>query len=168
VSDVEQEARIALLEYYSSLMNGYKMYILSFIIGILTVVEVWFRIPELNRTFYVNSFMSLCLGGMFAGIITCVLRFFLCGKIVEAAVNEGKTVLYQVDRAIKVYAGCEPEERGNKKQGRIPKTVNGLSKRLIQIANCQPQLFLIWVALTLVFCYMIFLSASLFGLSFNV
>ena len=48
--ELELEARTALLEYYASLMQSYKVFILTFAVSILTVFELWFRLhkPELT------------------------------------------------------------------------------------------------------------------------
>ncbi len=43
--DLELQARIALLNYYKSLMQDYKTYIVTLALSILTVSEIWSRLP---------------------------------------------------------------------------------------------------------------------------
>jgi len=105
MSDRELEARIALLEYYASLMQSYKVFILTFAVSILTVFEIWFRIPRPEPIW--DCLLSLILAGFVGGISVSIGRWFWCGQIVTSAIYapapSGPT-MGDLDRQIKDYA----------------------------------------------------------------
>ena len=77
-SQMEQEARIALLEHYDSLMQGYKIYLLTLAIGLLTVVEIWLR-AEQSASHQVLApvkvILSLISGAILVSSVVCVVRW---------------------------------------------------------------------------------------------
>ena len=164
MSEEEQDAQIALLEYYSSLMNGYKTYILTFVIGILTVVEVWFNIPRSSHGFWVNSFMAFCLGFIFAGIFILNWRFYWCGEVVRSIVYKEDTAIRRVEIDVKEAAGFKPKEDETRKQNRALVCLNNSWKWLLDLIDNKVLLVIIWLVLTLVFSKLIFCYAPMFGL----
>jgi len=92
MSSPDQEGRLGLLHHYDSLMNGYKVYTLTFVVAIFTVVSLWkelheFPIPALPSSFpFVAGIMSFSIGVFLSGIYFCVARFFWFGKLVEFAI----------------------------------------------------------------------------------
>jgi hypothetical protein len=164
LSEEQQDAQIALLEYYSSLMNGYKTYILTLVIGILTVVEVWFRIPRPNHGFWVNHFMAFCLGFIFAGIVIFNWRFYWCGEVVRSIVYKEGTAIRRVEIGIKKAAGFKPKEDERRKQNRALVRLNNSWKWLLDLIDNKVLLVIIWLVLALGFSEWIFCYAPMFGL----
>lgn len=81
------QARIALLEYYKSLMQDYKIYFVTLVLSILTVVDIWSRLPSTPNTSFGFSFI---LSAIVSAIVICIVRFFWCGQIVTSAINAPK------------------------------------------------------------------------------
>jgi putative effector of murein hydrolase LrgA (UPF0299 family) len=86
--DSEQDARIALLEHYTSQMQGYKVSLLTIVIGFLAYVELITRIPRFYFGFL--SLFLLPIGvGVLAGLgFWCVARIFWFGKHVRDIIRK--------------------------------------------------------------------------------
>jgi hypothetical protein len=114
VSDPELDARTALVEYYASLMESYKTFILTFAIAIFTVIEVWYRIINLASESLWAGSLSIILGAILASILLSGWRWLWCGHIVDSAIHSNAldpkpqpqtNVLRTLDEHIKCYAG---------------------------------------------------------------
>jgi len=120
--DLEQEARIALLQFHTSQMQGTRTHILSAAILVLAIFEIWFRMPDAIRTPLVNLFMSVVLGMVFASICFFAVRIFWYGQLVRSTVCthrrapiKDKPLIYQLDKDIIEDAKEEAARRGDKK-----------------------------------------------------
>lgn len=106
--ELRLKARIALLEYYASLMQSYKVFILTFAVSILTVFELWFRIHKPEPLGFLFSLsLSFILGGILAGVGICTWRWFWCGHIVTSAIKVAEPIEFSMggfDDRIKCYA----------------------------------------------------------------
>ena len=72
----EQEARIALLEHYTSQMQGYKLYILTLALGSVGFSEVWSRFVDGQRpSFLAQAILLPFVIGLFcAALFYCLAR----------------------------------------------------------------------------------------------
>jgi uncharacterized membrane protein len=113
-AELELEARTALLDYYKSLMQDYKIYLVTLAIAVLTIMDIWSRDPEKISGMYV-SFLCVRLLYLSLGVVVSILfgfawRWAWCGQIVTAVINvsppKGDPTLANLDRAAKnlVYA----------------------------------------------------------------
>jgi hypothetical protein len=171
MSDSELQARIALLEYYNSLMQGYKVYILTFGVAILTVVEVWSRTPKLTTT---NFLMSFFLGAIVSAIVISCFRFLWCGHIVTSAIRApapSVPTMGNLDDQIKSYAHdptkwTEPIKPSLSRRSRIKRRAQRLWMWLILRGDSKILLAFVYVAMLLVFGTAIFyFFAPLFGIA---
>jgi hypothetical protein len=124
MSDRELQARTALFEYYRSLMQDYKIYVVTLALSILTVVDIWSRI---NITTSEGFLLLLLLSAIGSAIIICIVRFLWCGQIVTSAINAPKPpapTMRSLDKHIKKHA--YDSKWGN----------------LIQYADCKIALFI--------------------------
>lgn len=158
-TELELQARKALLEYYASLMQSYKVFILTFAVSILTVFELWFRLHKLTTW---DSLLSLILGGILAGILICIERWLWCGHIVTSAINASAPAILtmaNLEIEIKNYARnrtnwIAPVESGLSR--RIERIVQKLWIRLILVGDCKIQLAIGWLIMVLIFDLVIF------------
>lgn len=154
MSDSELQVRIALMEYYSSLMQGYKTYVLTFGVAILTAFEVWFRIPKLATT---NFLMSFLLGAIVSAIIISCFRFLWCGRIVTSAIRSRAPLVPTMgnfDDQIKSYAH-EPTNwtepiKGLSRRSRIERRAQRCWVQLIMLGDSKILLASVYVAAVLV------------------
>ena len=75
---LEQEARTALLEHHASLMQGYKIYVLTLAVGSVGLVELWHTICPI---FFLRLLWALGTGFIVAGVFYCIARFAYLGKL---------------------------------------------------------------------------------------
>lgn len=87
MSNSEQEGRIALLHHYGSIMNGYKISILTLFVAIFTLVQIKQILPKDNLAPLCDGIWSFALGGVIGGIAFCVARFFWLGRAVYFATH---------------------------------------------------------------------------------
>jgi len=126
--DLEQQGRIALLQFHTSQMQGTRTNILSAVIIVLTIFEIWFRMPDAKRTPLVNLFMSVALGTVIASICFFAVRIFWYGQLVRSTVCthrraqiKDKPLIYQLDKGIIEDAKEETARKGDKKLDSILK-----------------------------------------------
>jgi len=126
MSSSEQERRIGLLHHYDSLMNGYKVYILTLAVAVFTWVEVWDRLLKYSPMLIVAGIMSFFLGVIIAGIYFCFARFLWWGKVVEFAIYmpplDSPSVpvcLAQLETKIFEYAEDATRRNGSRRMGPI-------------------------------------------------
>ena len=160
-AELELQARTALLEYYASLMQSYKVFILTFAVSILTVFELWFRLHKPELTTW-DCLLSLILGGILGGIFICIERWLWCGHIVTSAINASAP-------AIPTMANFEIEIKkyARNQTNWIAPVEPGLSRRIKRIAqkswiwlkllgDCKIQLAIGWLIMVLVFGFVLF------------
>jgi len=98
----EQDARVALLEHYTSQMQGYKVYLLTLVIGFFAGIES-LRTLQLSIEYF-PVFFSLGVGLLVAGTIFCSARAFFFGQHVRDVIREDsdckQTMLDQFDRLV--------------------------------------------------------------------
>ncbi|MGA2239558.1 MAG: hypothetical protein ABSG74_10135 [Candidatus Bathyarchaeia archaeon] len=150
MSDRGLKARIALLEYYASLMQSYKVFILTFAVSILTVFEIWFRIPRPEPIW--DCLLSLFLAGFVGGIFVSIARWLWCGQIVTSAINAPAPsvpvpTMEDFDREIKDYAYV------------YSRTWKG---RITRLGDCKILLGIVWLLLVLAFFVIVQAMAPLF------
>jgi cell division protein FtsL len=161
ITELELQARKALLEYYASLMQSYKVFILTFAVSILTVFELWFRLHKPELTTW-DSLLSLILGGTFAGILICIERWLWCGHIVTSAINASAPAIPTManfDREIKNYARNQTNWIAPAKprlSRRIKRFVQKLWIRLILVGDSKIQLAIGWLIMVLIFGLVVF------------
>jgi hypothetical protein len=106
----EQDARIALLKHYTSQMQGYKVNLLTIVIGFLAYVELIRRLPRFYFGFL--SLFLLPLGvGVLAGLgFWSVARMLWFGKHVRDIIREPKeNLLNKLDKQIHDLWGVSQE-----------------------------------------------------------
>lgn len=95
---LEQDARVALLEHYISQLQGYKVSLLTIVIGFFAVVEPLRRLVS-------SALFSVFAGICVALIVYCVGKVFLYGQHVKAIIrNEPdckQTMLKQLDEMVR-------------------------------------------------------------------
>jgi hypothetical protein len=164
-SQMEQEARIALLEHYDSLMQSYKIYLLTLAIGLLTVVEIWLRAEESASHQLVLApvkvILSLISAAILASSVLCVVRWAWFGKIVESTVRAPPCTLLspsisQVDDHIRHDMNESIQKTGDKWRERR-------WKEILRVGDCKAQLITYSVLLTVLFCCVILLSVTMVG-----
>jgi len=108
VRDSEQEARVALLQYYGSLMQGYKTHILTIAIASFAVMEIFLRVPKYNHTISLGILIAILLGLIIAGLFFTFARHVYIGVIVEFVMysflpgyTAEDSLITQLDRKIK-------------------------------------------------------------------
>jgi hypothetical protein len=74
----EQKARAALLEHHASLMQGYKIYILTLAVGSVGLIELWRMICPI---FFLRLLWAFGIGSIVAGVFYCIARFAYLGKL---------------------------------------------------------------------------------------
>src|SRR5208283_5950315 len=89
--------RAALLDYYKSLMQDYKIYIVTVAISILTIIDIWSRDPTKIARMYVPivcfpvlgcpKLIYLALGAITSTLFCFTVRWSWCGQIVTAVIN---------------------------------------------------------------------------------
>jgi len=84
--ELELQARTALLEYYGSLMQSYKTFILTIAVSALTAIQILLTIFARNPT-QLAIFLSSTLGGTIGGMLFCAWRWLWCGHIITSAIN---------------------------------------------------------------------------------
>jgi len=171
LSDRELQARTTLLEYYSSLMQGYKIYIFTFCVAILTAVEVWSRIPKLATT---NGLMSLFLGAIVSAIVLSCFRFLWCGHIVTSAIRApapSVPTMSNLDDQVKSYARkltnwIEPPKPSDSRRSRIKRRAKRLWIRLILLGDSKILLAFVYLVVFLVVGTAVFyFFAPVFGMA---
>lgn len=139
-ADFEQEARIALLEHYGSQMQGYKLYVLSLVIGLVGVVELSLRVKELPVSYKVGmTIIFAIIGFIVAGACFCTARFAWYGKLTyfsllaEPSQKPLSTLLHKLDVGI-----CEAahDYSGD--------WVSLQWRRIVRIGSCSRQLVLMF------------------------
>jgi len=156
----ELEARTALLEYYASLMQSYKVFILTFAVSILTVFELWFRLHKPELTTW-DCLLSLILGGILGGIFVCIERWLWCGHIVTSAINAPApptVTMANFELEIKRYARNQTNWIAPVKPGllrRIKRIAQKLWTWLILLGDCKILLAIGWLIMVLVFGFAI-------------
>jgi hypothetical protein len=80
--DLEQEARTALLELNVSLMQDYKVYILTLAIGSVGLAEIWHIVCPI---FFLRMFCVAGAGFIVTGVFLCIVRFAYIGKLVVSS-----------------------------------------------------------------------------------
>jgi len=120
--DVEQEARIALLQHHTSQMQSYRVNILTGVVVILMIVEVWLRVPTSNRTLTLVLIMSGGLGAIIAIIAFYIARIVWYGQLAASTTSVSKQpqtfdepLIRQLDRSITTHAECEAQRKGERK-----------------------------------------------------
>jgi hypothetical protein len=111
-------------------MNGYKVYILTLVVGIFTWVQVWQKLLDwipagirdgLAYSILIAGIMSLLLGAIIAGICFCSARFLWFGKVVEFAVymhdSSVPVCLSQLETKIFAYAEEAAKGKGDRPMG---------------------------------------------------
>lgn len=131
--DLEQDARVAILGYYASEMQGYKVNILTLAVGLLGLIELWSRVfcsecsifPR-GSHFPVFSELFLAIGVaiIFDAGFYCLVRIAFFGKFVEllyvAPLWGGeRSVLWRVEEGtrqeLRTYLGKDPaKDRGDR------------------------------------------------------
>jgi hypothetical protein len=104
--DSEQDARIALLQHYTSQMQGYKVNLLTIVIGFLAYVELIRRL----RGFYFGFLLAVGVG-VLAGLgFWSVARMLWFGKHVRDIIREPKeNLLNKLDKQIHDLWGVSQE-----------------------------------------------------------
>lgn len=82
--DLEQDARVALLSHYTSQMQGYKVQLLTIVVGFFAYVELIGRL----RPFYFGLLLPLGVGVLAALVFWSVARFLWFGKHVRDIIRE--------------------------------------------------------------------------------
>lgn len=159
------QARIALLNYYASLMQGYKTSILTLVVAILTLFEIWSRILSGQPRFsdvdvnLVNMVLSLIWGALLSSILVFIIRFLWCGQIVTSAirVHSGSARLQSLEKSIKQYATNRKSRKEAKKTMSLSDNAESrLWRLLMDIGDCKGQLVLLWGALAMILGFVIF------------
>jgi hypothetical protein len=132
----EQEARIAILEYFASEMQGYKVSLLTLAVAFLGLVELWSRVycflplkPLWAFVLWTLAF-GLSFGPLFGATSYCIFRIAFFGKFVElsyraSACSDEGLMLNRVDMGIR----CELRSYLSEKSGNFGEK---LWKRLIR------------------------------------
>lgn len=113
-ADRELQGRTALLDYYKSLMQDYKIYVVTLAISILTILDIWSRESEKFAGMYLCMWFIPCVRliflslGVIASILFgCTWRWLWCGQMVTAVMKVGSSTdptLSALDGAAKDYA----------------------------------------------------------------
>ncbi len=163
------QARIAILNYYASLMQGYKTYILTLVVAILTLFEIGSRISfrqfsnvNMNR---VTMSLSLTSGLFVSAILVFIIRFLWCGQIVTSAIRTPSRLvtLHNLDEVIKQYATDSKNWKdGKRSSSHSEKAEFRLWRLLMDIGDCKSQLVILWASLAVILGFVIFESLRLF------
>jgi hypothetical protein len=160
----ELQARIALLEHHTSQMQGYKTYILTVAILILTTFEIWFRVGTCHRGFPVNVIMSVALGAILASAIAFVARSLWFGHLVRSSVRgppatpvHPDSLMSQLDRDITHHAQRQVEIR----EGVVDWIVKWFAARGDQKTT---ELWTVWLVSCLLISVLVLLVSPMFGL----
>jgi len=161
----ELQARIALVEHHTSQMQGYKTYILTVAILILTTFEIWFRVETCHRGFPVNVIMSVALGAILASAIAFVARSMWYGQLVRSAVRgpavtpvSADLLMSQLDQDITHHAQRQVEIR----TGRIDWIVKWFAARGDHRKTAE--LWAVWLVSCLLISVVVFFVSPMFGL----
>lgn len=76
----EQEARIAVLQHFASLMQGYKLYILTLVVGSVALIELW---PKVCSFQLLGLVWALGCASVPGAMFYCILRIAFFGKFLE-------------------------------------------------------------------------------------
>lgn len=77
---MKREARIAVLQYYASEMQGYKLNILTLAVGLLGAIELWSRVYCFLP---LKPVWALGFGSFSGATFYCLIRIAFFGKFVE-------------------------------------------------------------------------------------
>ncbi len=155
-AELELQARTALLEYYKSLMQDYKIYIVTLAISILTIIDIWSRDPTRITGMYVcvpvlgcPKLIYLALGAIAGTLFVFTVRWSWCGQIVIAVMNAPSPrsyTMYCLDKHIKDYAYAK-REHGVK---------SFWKRRVLPLAAFDSPRRQLWFALVYIFIFLVF------------
>jgi len=153
MSDVEQKARIALLQHHTSQMQSFRTYILTGAILMLMFVEIGLRIPASGRTPISIFLVSAGVGATLAAMVSLLFRVFWFGQLVKwttltpiVTACPGEPLFHRLDDEIYKEASRAVEKRGN---GTIDQIVKQMAR--LGAHHNSGWLFLTWVTLSIVF-----------------
>jgi hypothetical protein len=164
--DRDQEARIALLQHHTLQMQGYKTHILTIAVVVLTIVEVWLRMPGASRTLPVAVIVSGALAAVVAVGIIFVARVMWFGALVRSAVRAPRIVVNQVDPLISqldIHITNDARIK-TKKEGK--ELMDAMAKWLARLGEHgkSDRLFCAWLVFALVIFVVVLRLAPVFGL----
>jgi hypothetical protein len=140
VQDSEQEARIALLQYYGSLMQGYKVHILTISIASLAVIEIFLRVSKYYHTVALGIFISILWGLIIGGGFFCFARHVYIGKLVEFVMYSflpgypaEDSRISRLDRKIKKDFGDAANGKGQTGMNRASRGVARLGRDQLEL-----------------------------------
>jgi hypothetical protein len=141
---LEQDARVALLEHYTSQMQGYKVYLLTIVIGFFAGIEALRTLPL--QPFHFVLLFSLGVGSLAGGIAYCIPKAFWFGQHVRDIIREDsdcrQTMLDQLDGMVHTKRGMVREDPWS----------SGAMKWIIKRGGCDSQL----VVLVIFVCALFF------------
>jgi hypothetical protein len=135
---LEQDARVALLEHYTSQMQGYKVYLLTIVIGFFAGIESLRTLQLLPAPFvYVFPiFVGICL----ILIVYCLTKALWFGQHVRDITREDsdckQTMLDQLDRMVHTKRGMVRDDPWSKSWMRWMIKRGGGDGRLLIVCVC--------------------------------
>lgn len=116
--DSEQDARVALLSHYTSQMQGYKVQLLTIVVGFFAYIELIGRLGP----FYFGLLLPLGVGVLAALVFWSVARFLWFGKHVRDIIRKPEqNMLNRLDEQLHIGWGKREVYDSDSFAGRIIK-----------------------------------------------
>ncbi len=109
-TEIEQEARIALLEHYTSQMQGYKVYLLTIAVGLVGAFQAYDILSKLDSilpwtTWILRLYWPLVIAGAVFAALYCIPRIAWYGglagnTLLAPPIGNAGTMMYLLDQGI--------------------------------------------------------------------
>jgi hypothetical protein len=118
--DQEQQARIAVLEYYASEMQGYKLNLLTLAVGLLGLIELWSRV---YCSLPWQPVWAVAFGSFIGAMFYCLVRIAWFGAFVDRAYSAPRisgswpmlnSVRRGIEQNLREYLSARPQTWGEK------------------------------------------------------